>query len=430
MSGARHSSTWYEASAPRFPLPQIAADQRADICIIGAGYTGLSAALHLAQSGRSVVVLEAGEIGEGASGRNGGQLHSGQRLDQETLERSHNAQDARRLWEIAQEAKALTLSLIESHRINARYRPGIAFAARSKSEATAAQKHADHLQRNYGYDQIRPLDQAKMRALIGSDAFHGGTMDRGAGHLHPLRYTQGLAQAAREAGAKIYTNSKALEITPAPNAQVIAQGLGARQVIKCDQIILACNGLLGALEPKIARHVMPINNFIAVTAPLGAKARAILREDIAAYDSKFVVNYWRLTEDHRLLFGGGESYRRKYPRDIAAKVRKSMRAVYPQLKETPIDHAWGGTLGITMSRMPFFAQPQQGVFTASGYAGHGIAMATMAGRILSDAINADLNDFNTMARIPPPPFPGGRHMGQPLLTLAMTWYAMRDRIGF
>lgn len=430
MSKAPKATTWYEASTPRLPLPQITADQRADICIIGAGYTGLSAALHLAQTGHRVVVLEAGDIGEGASGRNGGQLHSGQRLDQETLERSRNAQDARRLWQIAKDAKALTHSLIQSHEIDARFRPGIAFAARSKPEANAAYAHAEHLHHAYGYDQIHPLNKQQLCGLIGSNAFQGGTIDHGAGHLHPLRYAQGLAQAALKAGVQIYSHSKALDISPGPNAQITTLASGRKFTVKADQIILACNGLLGNLEPKTARHVMPINNFIAATAPLGTKARELLSEDIAAYDSKFVVNYWRLSEDNRLLFGGGESYRRAFPRNIAAKVRKSMCAVYPQLKDIPIDYAWGGTLGITMSRMPFFAQPQKGVWTASGYAGHGIAMATMAGRILADAINADMNDFNVMARIQPPAFPGGPLLGHPLLTLAMTWYGLRDRLGF
>jgi gamma-glutamylputrescine oxidase len=193
-------------------------------------------------------------------------------------------------------------------------------------------------------------------------------------------------------------------------------------------VILAANGYLGDLEPKVASRVMPINNFIVATEPLGARAREVLAEPVAVADTKFVVNYWRLSEDNRLLFGGGESYGYRFP-DIIKTVRKPMLEIYPQLAETRIDYAWGGTLAITVNRMPCFLRVQPNILSASGYSGHGVALATMAGRVMAEAIAGQAERFDLMARLPQPRFPGGVTLRWPLLVLAMAWFSMRDRLG-
>jgi len=416
-----YPASWYaETTAPLPPFAPLQGDARADVCVVGGGYTGLSAALHLAKVGFSVILLDAQRVGFGASGRNGGQVGSGQRQDQTWLER-HASRDAHALWSIAQEAKALVHHLIQRHDIAAAWHPGIAYGARSRGGVAAAHRMAETLVEKYRYHRMQPLDSATIATLTGSRVFAGGVLDEGAGHLHPLRFALGLARAAGAAGVTICEASRATAI--APGRVTTDQG-----TVTCGHVVLVCNGYLGDLAPKVAARVMPINNFIVATEPLGARAPEVLPTDIAVADDRFVVNYWRLSEDRRLLFGGGESYGYRFPSDIAALVRKPMLAIYPQLADVAITHAWGGTLAITMNRMPHFSR-ENGIYTASGYSGHGVAMATMAGQMIARAVAGDASQFDTMARIKTAPFPGGAAGRAPLLALAMTWYGLRDRLG-
>ncbi len=417
--------SYYAATATAFgPLPGLQGEVQADVCIIGGGYTGLSAALHLAQKGYSVVLLEAHRMGFGASGRNGGQVGSGQRQDQNWLEDAVGRSQAQSLWRLAEEAKALVKSLIRDHAMPVTFYPGIAQACRTDAELRHSRQYAEKLQRDYGYAFIEPLDQNGIRRLIGSSAFKGGEIDRDAGHVHPLNYALGLAKAALTAGAKLYERSEVTAIEPGPKPLVRT----ASGQVRAGQVILACNGYLGGLDAKVAARVMPINNFIVATEPLGDRAREILSEPVAVADTKFVVSYWRLSEDNRLLFGGGETYGYRFP-DIVRTVRKPLRRIYPQLADVKIDYAWGGTLAITLNRMPCFIRPAQNVLSASGYSGHGVAMATLAGRILAEAVAGQNERFDLMAAIPQTAFPGGPGFRWPLLLLAMTWYSIRDRLG-
>lgn len=420
-----YPASYYAATrTPLSPLPALTGDVTADVGIVGAGYTGLSAALHLAQAGLKVVVLEAQRIGFGASGRNGGQVGSGQRLDQTRLEQQMGKSDARLLWDLAEEAKAMVQALIRDHAMPVTFHPGVAHACYSQAEVGAARRYSDKLARDYGYEQIEPLDRAGIRALIGSDAFAGGEVDRGAGHVHPLNYALGLAKAAMGAGAVIHEGSEVTAIEEGPRPR-LSTALGR---VTCRHVVLAANGYLGGLEPEVAARVMPINNFILATEPLGARAQEVLAEPIAVADSNFVVNYWRLSEDGRLLFGGGESYGWRFP-DVVRTVRRPMLKIYPQLADTRIDHAWGGTLAITMTRNPCFIRPRPNVLSASGYSGHGVAMATLAGRVLAEAILGQAGRFDVLERLPTPRFPGGTGLRWPLLVLAMTWFSLRDRLG-
>jgi gamma-glutamylputrescine oxidase len=397
---------------------------RADVCVVGGGYTGLSAALHLAEKGYAVTLLEAHKIGFGASGRNGGQVGSGQRQDQNWIEKAVGRDHAHRLWDLAEESKSLVKSLIQNHKMPVTFHPGVAHACWTDAEVRDTHAYAEKLRRDYNYTHLEPLDREGIQRLIGSKAYKGGEIDRDAGHLHPLNYALGLAAAAAKAGAQLHENTEVHAIDYSGPKPVVRTGQGR---VICDQVILAGNGYLGRLNPKVASKVMPINNFIVATEPLGDVAKDILSEPVAVADSKFVVNYWRLSEDNRLLFGGGESYGYRFP-DIIKTVSKPMLEVYPQLKNTRIDYAWGGTLAITLNRMPCFTRPAPNTLSASGYSGHGVAMATLAGKILAEATAAQSERFDLMASLPQPRFPGGAALRWPLLVLAMTWYSMRDRL--
>lgn len=422
-----YPGSWYAATANSKPeFEPLKGEIKADVCIVGAGYTGLSAALHLAKAGLDVVVFEAHRVGFGASGRNGGQLGSGQRMEQDGLEKLMGKDDASKLWQLGEDSKNLVKNLISTHDIDCHYKPGVAHTASNKSDVKHLYDYADKLRQDYGYDEIESLDAEACHALCPSPDYVGGTLDMGAGHLHPLNYALGLARAAVDAGARIYDMTLVHNILQ--GAKPVVQSDHGRVVV--DHVILACNGYLGSLNRKVAARVMPINNFIGATEPLGDDAARVLTRDIAVADSRFVVNYFRLSQDKRLLFGGGENYGYRFPDDIDAVVRKPMSVVFPHLKDVRFDYTWGGTLGITMKRMPYLGRVAPNVMSASGYSGHGVGTATLAGQLMARAVLGRADGFDLMAKVPAPPFPGGAMFRAPLLTLGMSWFVIRDRLGF
>ena len=397
---------------------------RADVCVVGGGFTGLSTALHLAQSGYKVAILEAQRIGFGASGRNGGQVSGGQRMDQEGLEGILGDEHAKELWDISQQSVDLVRNL-SSDMEDCSVVDGIIHTAHRKRYVKEEHAYTDHLRKKYGYDKIQNLSLEETHHLVNSPAYFGGTLDMGAGHIDPLRYALGLARKCINLGVEIYEQSKVINVKSGDTAKIKTQN-GS---ISAKFVVLACNGYLGRLNTRVAARVMPINNFIIATEPMSEDAQeALIKNNHAVADSKFVVNYFRFSPDRRLLFGGSESYGYKFPRDIAAAVRKPMLEIYPQLKNTRIDYAWGGTLGITMNRMPHFERIDGNILSASGYSGHGVAMATMGGKMASDAIRGQAEQFDFMASVPTPRFPGGAMLRSPLLVLAMLWFSMRDRL--
>jgi len=421
-----YPDSWYAATTEFLPeQPALKGDVRADVCIVGAGYTGLSAALHLAEMGQKVVVLEAQRVGFGASGRNGGQLGSGQRNDQHALERTLGFDKAKMLWDLAEDAKALVKGLIDKHEIDCHLKPGVAHLGLNTREMSGLHDEADHLTQRYGYAHLTTLDKDQGYDLCRSPAYHGGYLDTGAAHLHPLRFAIGLAKATLSAGGVIHERSEVIRIDRGAKP-VVHTASGS---VTCDHVVLAANGYLGDLVPEVARRVMPINNYIAATEPLGDLADEVLSKDVAVADSKFVINYFRLSHDRRMLFGGTESYAYRFPKDISGNVRKPMAQIFPQLADSKIDYAWGGTLGITMRRMPYLARVAPNIFNASGYSGHGVGSATHAGQLVAMAINGQAEGFDLQGSVPIAPFPGRMGFRYPLLVLGMTWFALRDRLG-
>jgi gamma-glutamylputrescine oxidase len=420
-----YPKSWYAETAPQLaPFEMLKGRARADVVVVGGGYTGLSAALHLAEAGVDVVLLEAHRVGFGASGRNGGQLGSGQRQDQLKLEKMLGADLARELWRLGEDAKYLVKDLIARHGIDCDLRDGIAWAGTTGKSVSELHAYADHMARVYDHP-LEALDGAGFAALCPSPAYRGGILDRTAAHLHPLKLAIGLARAARDAGARIHENSVVHGIDHGPKVTVRTE-TGS---IEADHLILATGGYLGGLDRKVAARVMPINNFIAATAPLGERTREVVTEDVAVCDDLFVINYFKLSSDGRLLFGGGESYGYRFPKDISATVRRQMAPIFPSLADVPFTHAWGGTLSITIKRVPHLARLAPNVLSASGYSGHGVGNAVQAGKLMAEALRGPSVDFDTYADLPCPPFPGGGALRSPLLTLAMSWFAMRDKLG-
>ncbi|MCV2873549.1 FAD-binding oxidoreductase [Defluviimonas sp. WL0050] len=417
--------SWYAdtAEAPG-PYPEAAGDLSCDVCVVGAGFTGLSAALHLALRGFDVTLLDAHRVGWGASGRNGGQVGTGQRLDQEDLEKMVGLDHARALWDLAQESVALTKSLAAEHSPEAAFAPGIIHACHRARYVPHSRDYAEKMARDYNYDLIRPLDRDEMRAMVGSTAYHGGDIDMGGGHLHPLRYAFGLARAAHSKGVRIFERSKVTGIAEGTPATITTD----KAKITARHVVLACNGYLGHLNSRVATRVMPINNFIVATEPMTAdQQESLIKGNHAVADTKFVINYFRFSEDHRLLFGGAESYGYRFP-DIAKLVRKPMLEIYPQLRDIKVTHAWGGTLGITLNRMPHFERLTGNILSASGYSGHGVAMATLGGKLAAEAIAGQAERFDLMAQVPTRAFPGGVTFRWPLLVLGMVWFSLRDKL--
>lgn len=420
------AGSWYTATAARPPaLPAFEGPARADVCVVGAGYTGLGAALALAERGVKVTVLEAARVGSGGSGRNGGQIHVGHRRDQDWLEKAVGQDGAMALWRLAENARLHLLNLIFERNIDCDLQMGLIHADHRSGGAGANLDHIDHMARRYGYEQLTPIGRDALAWELGTDVYHGGVIDAGGGHVHPLNLALGLARAALAEGAAIYEESRVTSWRREAGAIVVETTRGA---LTCDQLILTGDGYGDGLSPRIDAAVMPINNFILTTEPLGEDADLIIRSNAAVSDTRFVVNYFRKTPDGRLLFGGGENYSPWFPDNLAAFVRKRMLKVYPRLHDAQITHAWGGTLGITMSRAPFVRELAPGVRVATGYSGQGVVLAPWCGRLLALAAVGETEGFDLLTRLPTPAFPGGRLLRWPALVAGMSWYALRDRL--
>ena len=423
-------NSYYEATVTRSPAqPALAQRLRADVCVVGGGYAGLSAALELAQRGYEVVVLEAQRLGWGASGRNGGQVIVGFGSDgEEAIERQFGLDEARRAWDITVDAMELVQRRIARLGIDCEWQPGYLSLATKPRKARELRRWMDHVQSTYDYP-LQWVQTQAMRQWVDSPRFHSAVFDAGSGHLHPLKYCLGLARAALAGGVRIFENSAVFVVERGVKPVVrTAQGECA-----CEFVVLAGNVYLGEygddIAPEVCSRIMPVGTYMIATERMAPKrAAALIPSRCAASDTNFILDYFRLSEDNRLLFGGGDSYSGTTPRNLIGHIRRSMHSVFPQLADLDVEHAWGGFVDITMNMAPHFGRLAPTIYFVQGFSGHGLALSGMAGLMVAEAIAGQAERFDVLARIRHLPFPGGALMRTPALVLGMWYYRLRDAL--
>ena len=417
---------YYAVSAgPPPPHPALRHALKADVCVIGGGFTGLSAALHLAEKGAVTALVEAETIGFAASGRNGGQIHTGLRKEQAELERWLGPIHAHELWTLSEDAKTLLRDLVARHAIACELKSGLVIAAHNARAARVLTDDTAHLARNYGYFAAHMMDAEETRNALGTSLYPAARFDSGGGHLHPLKFARGLAAAAQRAGAALWEHSPAISLEPEDTHVVVRTQDAA---ITADRVILATDAFSGQLVPALAPFIGHVESFVTATAPLPPElAQAVLPSDAAVADTRHVLDYYRKSADGRLLFAGRESYFRP-PENIAALVRPRMLHVYPALANVPIEYAWRGTVGITRTRMPHFGRLGERVFFAHGYSGQGVALAILGGKLLAEAASGEPERFDVFARVPAERFPGGEFLRKPLVAAALLAFKVMDAL--
>ena len=401
--------SYYAATAhKRQPQRDIEGDLQCDVAVIGGGFTGLGAALACAERGFSVILFEAEHVGFGASGRNGGQLIPGLRWTASEIEREFGRERAGALFDLCWRDNRVK-NRIARHGIDCDLKAGHLEAAWTPKDFDDMRREADYLANRFDY-RTEIVAKGEMSRHIASPLYHGGIHDPQGGNFHPLNYAIGLAQAAETAGVRIVEGRRA-----------------SLDTAKARYVIDATDSWIGDVEPALGRYTVPIMNYNIATAPL-ANADELLPTDAAVADSRFVLNYFRLSADKRLIFGGGERYSQTPPRDIAAFVRPFMAEVFPQIADAKIDYGWGGAVAVTMNRLPHIGR-RGNIFFAHGFSGHGALVTTLAGELIAEAMAETAERFDILANLPSKPFPGGKWLRRPLATLGLLWYALRDRLG-
>lgn len=414
--------SWYEDSVVERPAyPCLLEHIHCDVAIIGGGFTGQSAAQHLANAGVEVALIDADLFGNGASGRNGGQLGTGQRQWVEKLEKQYGFERTQALFDLSQEAKADVLKLHDQYDID--FVKGQLSVAYRSREVKHYQKHIQMMQR-YGYDDLCFMDKAETATCLGSSLYHAGIRDTGTGHVNPLKMVIALAKQAKISGAKLFEKTTALQIKQENDQYFVITPQGQ---IKTKHILLATNAYHLGLQKFIDHKIIAIRSYIGATPPVPDDL-SILMGGEAVDDSRFVVRYFRKTKDNRLLFGGAENYNDQVPNDILQKIRQQMVQVYPRLNQTKFTHHWGGTVGITVERMPYVNEVLPNITYCGGYSGHGVMLAPFLGKLFAESILGNSARLDQFKQLKISSFPGGGYLRQPLLFLAMKWFSMLDRL--
>lgn len=421
-------NSYYEASVSRpQPTSPLTEAISADVCVIGGGYAGISSALELALKGYSVVLLEAQRIGWGASGRNGGQVIVGFGDDgEEAIEGQLPADYARRAWDISVEGLQLLRHRITEYAIDCDYAPGFFNVATKPSKTRILQKYVQHIQDFYNYP-LRWVGPDEIGDWIRSDRYDSGAYDENSGHLHPLKYCLGLAAAAQGAGVRIHENSPVYVIQRG-SKPVVRTGQGE---VRCDFVILAGNVYMGEygdeIAPEVMSRIVPVGTYMIATEPMGeARAGELMPHRPAVSDNNFVLDYFRISADHRLLFGAGDSYSGTAPRNLISRIRNRMLGVFPQLEDLAVTHAWGGFVDMTLNMAPNFGRLGNNIYYLQGFSGHGLAFTGMAGKLVAEAVAGQAERFDVFSRIRHYPFPGGRWIRTPALMLGVLYYRLRD----
>jgi len=420
-----HIGSYYAATALAAPpRPALEGSVECDVCVVGAGIAGCSSALHLAQAGLSVVLLEQHRGSWGASGRSGGQALFGIATGQAKLERLIGRADARAVWEVSVEALALMRDLINRYHIECDLTAGFLYTAVREHHVRELHAELSELRERLDYRSVSYVPRAELRELLATDRYLGALYDSNSAHLHPLNYTLGLARAAEQQGVRIFEATRATRFAPA-GAQVRVQTPGGE--VRARFLVLCGNVYLGDTAPQLASKIMAVATYIVATEPLGAeRARQLIANNAAVSDMNWVLDYFRRSADHRLLFGGRVNYSGLKSFDAPGATRARMLRVFPQLEGVRIDYAWGGHVDITLNRAPHFGRLAPNVYFLQGFSGHGIALTGIAGKLVADAIRGTADRFDVFARIPHGNFPGGAALRRPALVLAMLWYRLRD----
>jgi gamma-glutamylputrescine oxidase len=415
--------SFYAIGEPSSARASLRGEIDADVCVLGGGIAGSSAALHLAKRGYKVALLEARSVGYGASGRSGGQTIFGLAVGQQKLEREVGREDARRLFALSIEALDLTQSLIRDYAIDCDYHSNHVHVAVKPRHVEELKVWCRELQEDYAYHSVRMLDRDELQGHVRSNRYLAGLIDTRSGHLNPLKYTNGVARAAEAAGAAIYENSEVLRYDESPQVRVHT----AHGVVRCAHLVLCGNAYIGAVAPQLSRRILGVGTYIIATESLGEqRARDLLPSNAAIADINWILDYFRRSEDHRLLFGGRVSYSSVQPPRLAESMLARMRRVFPALGRVNVGYAWGGYLDITMSRAPNFGRLGPNVFYLQGFSGHGMSLAGLGGKLAAEAVAGTAERFDVFARIPHRDFPGGSLFRRPSLMAAMMYYRLRD----
>ena len=417
------TSYYAHSAVPAPDRPALAGRVEADVCVIGGGIAGCSTALHLAERGYRVALLESRRIGYGASGRSGGQAIAGYACGQHKLEQQVGLDDARRMWDVSLEGLRLIRDRVARHAIDCDLHWGQLHVAIKDRQRTDLLAERQDLDERYGYRQLRFMERAEVESVLATKQYCAGLYDSGSGHLHPLNYTRGLAAAAEAAGAQIFESSAVTGLHIAEPAIVSTE----RGSVRARFVALCCNAYGDPLIPALRARIMPVGTYIVATESLGqASIEALMRQNIGVTDSNFVLDYFRRSADHRLLFGGRVSYSGRDAFDTARATQRRMLKVFPQLADVRIEFAWGGYVDITMSRAPDFNRLAPNVYYLQGFSGHGIALTGIAGQLVAQAIAGQAERFDVFTKLRHRKFPGGAALRMPALVLAMAWYRLRD----
>ena len=419
-----HAPSYYAATATAWaPAPALQGDVECDVCVVGGGLAGVSAALNLAEQGLRVVLLEGSHIGFGASGRNGGQVIAGYACDMDTIKGQLGLPAAQRFWRMSVEAIEIIEQRVRQHQIDCQWTRGFCNVAVKPAHLASLQDWQRELADSYDYPHGELWGKERLAAVLGSSRYQGGLFDPLSGHLHPLNYLIGLARAARAAGVQIYEQTP-VQAFRAGEAPLVQCEQGA---VRCRQLVLACNAYLGKLAPSLQSRIMPVGTYVIATEPLGeARARSLIANNMAVCDTNFVLDYYRLSADHRLLFGGKVSYSGREPRQLAQAMRADMLRVFPQLADVAVDYAWGGFCDITLNRAPDFGRLAPNIYYAQGFSGHGVANTGLAGKVIAEAIAGDDSRLALFEQLQHRRFPGGSLLRTPALVLGMAWYRLQD----